>query len=51
MNLVTNLKSLGFTWRKWQIYWYSQQVFDLYISLIVHFVVDSVFVIDQYYYL
>ena len=27
MNQVANLKSLGFTWKKLQIYWESPQVF------------------------
>ena len=42
MNQVTNLKSLGFTWEKWQIYRESPQVFDPHISAIVRFVSDCV---------
>ena len=41
MNQVTNLKSLGFTWKKQQIYWESPQVFDPHISATVHFVVED----------
>ena len=42
MNQATNLKSLGFTWEKYQICWESLQVFDLSISAIFCFVVDGV---------
>ena len=42
MNRVTILKSLGFTWKKQQIYWESPQVFDADISAFVRFVVDDV---------
>ena len=37
MNQATNLKSLGFTWKKKQIYWESPQVFDPHVSTIVRF--------------
>ena len=42
MNQVTNLKSMGFTWKKQQIYWESPQVFDPHIPAIFLFVVDGV---------
>ena len=42
MKQVTNLKSLGFTWKKQQIYWESPQVYDANISAMVLFVVDGV---------
>ena len=42
MSQETNLKSLGFTWKKQQIYWKSPQIFDPHISTIFHFVVDDV---------
>ena len=41
MNQVTNLKTLGFTWKIKQIYWKSQQVFYPHISAIFRFVVDG----------
>ena len=42
MNQVTNLKLLGFTWNKKQIYWEPPQVFDPHIPAIAQFVVDGV---------
>ena len=41
MKRVTNLKSLGFTWKKWQVYWEFPQVFDPHVSAIIRFVVDG----------
>ena len=42
MNQVTNLKSLGFTWKKEQIFFEFLQVFYPHISAIVLFVVEIV---------
>ena len=42
MNQGTNLKSLGFTWRKYYIYRESPKAFDPHISAIFRFVVDGV---------
>ena len=42
MNQVTNLKLLGFTWKKQQIYFEFLQVFYPHISAMVRFVVDGV---------
>ena len=42
MNQVTILKFLGFTWKKWQIYWESLPFLDLHISAIARLVVDGV---------
>ena len=42
MKQVTNLKPLGFTWEKYQIYWESPEVFDPHVSAIARFVVHNV---------
>ena len=42
MNQVTNLKSSGFTWKKYQIYLESPQVFNPHIAVIFCFAVDGV---------
>ena len=42
MNQVTNLKSMGFTRKKNQVYWKAPQVIYPHISAIVSFVIESV---------